>query len=478
MGFFDKLKQGLQRTKQLLLTDVRDIFRSGEILDEAKLEQFEGRLIRTDMGVAASSLIVDELRTKYLGRTLNLTELWGTVKETILGLLKGSDGTVWDPEQPLSPLKFAEAGPTVILVTGVNGTGKTTSIAKLSKLLTTSGKKVMLAAGDTFRAAAVEQLTMWSSRLGCEIVTRPSGTDPASVAFSGCEEALKSNVDILIIDTAGRLHNQANLMKELEKIRNVIGKKVPGAPHECLLVIDATTGQNGLNQAEHFGKAVETGDLIDVRQQILPLFLRMGVAARATRQRVYLLLIAGVFAACIVDVKHPESIWGVDRLSARVLDPVGESVVTPEGADVEVAVRHVERRLKHPCVLRVGVGESGEGGVLVGVAKGVHFGPRQAEHHAIAHELPGRRPITRRIEKDVEIGDAGDFPGEVRIGVLESLSKRDPGGRLDMLDILGMAAKLVGHGGLWVHEVVHLRHVGIFKIAAEAELILVLPRRE
>ena len=108
MGFFDKLKQGLQRTKQLLLTDVRDIFRSGEILDEAKLEQFEGRLIRTDMGVAASSLIVDELRTKYLGRTLNLTELWGTVKETILGLLKGTDGTVWDPEQPLSPLKVAE----------------------------------------------------------------------------------------------------------------------------------------------------------------------------------------------------------------------------------------------------------------------------------------------------------------------------------------------------------------------------------
>jgi fused signal recognition particle receptor len=190
MGFFDKLKQGLQRTKQLLLTDVRDIFRSGEILDEAKLEQFEGRLIRTDMGVAASSLIVDELRTKYLGRTLNLTELWGTVKETILGLLQGTDGTVWDPEQPLSPLKFAETGPTVILVTGVNGTGKTTSIAKLSKLLTTSGKKVMLAAGDTFRAAAVEQLTMWSSRLGCEIVTRPSGTDPASVAFSGCDEAL------------------------------------------------------------------------------------------------------------------------------------------------------------------------------------------------------------------------------------------------------------------------------------------------
>ncbi|HEY0982825.1 MULTISPECIES: signal recognition particle-docking protein FtsY [unclassified Schlesneria] len=262
MGFFEKLKQGLQRTKQLLLTDVRDIFRSGEILDEAKLEQFEGRLIRTDMGVAASALIVAELRKKYLGRTVVLDELWGTVKETILSLLKGTDGTKWDPEQPLSPLRFADTKPTVILVTGVNGTGKTTSIAKLAKLLTSCGKRVMLAAADTFRAAAVEQLTMWSQRLGCEIVTRPSGTDPASVAFSGCEAALASGVDVLIIDTAGRLHNQINLMKELEKIRRVIDKKIPGAPHECLLVIDATTGQNGLNQAQHFSEAANCTGIV------------------------------------------------------------------------------------------------------------------------------------------------------------------------------------------------------------------------
>ena len=262
MGFFDKLKQGLQRTKQLLFTDVRDIFRSGEILGETQFEQFEGRLIRTDMGVAASSLIVGELREKYLGRTVVVDELWNSIKETVKGLLKGADGVTWDPNQPLSPLKFAETKPTVILVTGVNGTGKTTSIAKLAKLLTSSGKKVMLAAGDTFRAAAVEQLTMWSQRLGCEIVTRPSGTDPASVAFAGCEEALKSGVDVLIIDTAGRLHNQANLMKELEKIRRVIDKKIPGAPHECLLVIDATTGQNGLNQAQHFGEAAKCTGIV------------------------------------------------------------------------------------------------------------------------------------------------------------------------------------------------------------------------
>ena len=262
MGFFEKLKQGLQRTKQLMYTDVRDIFRSGEIVDEAKLEQFEGRLIRTDMGVAASSLIIGELRAKYLGRTLVLNDLWQSVKETVLSLLKGTDGTVWNPDQPLSPLKFSTSKPTVILVTGVNGTGKTTSIAKLAKLLTSSGLKVMLAAGDTFRAAAVEQLTMWSERLGCGIVTRPSGTDPASVAFAGCEEAIKEGADVLIIDTAGRLHNQANLMKELEKIRRVVDKKIPGAPHECLLVIDATTGQNGLNQAQHFGEAAQCTGIV------------------------------------------------------------------------------------------------------------------------------------------------------------------------------------------------------------------------
>ena len=255
MGLFDKLKQGLQRTKQLLQTDIRDLFRSGDILDEAKLEQFEARLIRTDIGVAAAEQIVGELRKTQLGRTVVVADIWSTVKDTLRTILRGTDGTTWDPDRPLSPLRMSPHKPTVILVTGVNGTGKTTSIAKLSKLLRSQGLSVMLAAGDTFRAAAVEQLTMWSQRLGCPIVTRPSGTDPASVAFAGCEEALKEEVDVLLIDTAGRLHNQANLMKELEKIRRVIDKKIPGAPHECLLVIDATTGQNGLNQAEQFSKA-------------------------------------------------------------------------------------------------------------------------------------------------------------------------------------------------------------------------------
>jgi fused signal recognition particle receptor len=262
MGFFDKLKQGLQRTKQLLQTDVRDLFKSGDILDKAMLEQFEARLIRTDIGVAAAEAIIGELEKNHLGRTVVLSEIWETIKQTLRDILRGTDGTVWDPDRPLSPLRMSDGKPTVILVTGVNGTGKTTSIAKISKLLRSQGLSVMLAAGDTFRAAAVEQLTMWSQRLGCPIVTRPSGTDPASVAYAGCEEALAAGVDVLVIDTAGRLHNQINLMKELEKIRRVIDKKVPGAPHECLLVIDATTGQNGLNQAEHFSKAANCTGIV------------------------------------------------------------------------------------------------------------------------------------------------------------------------------------------------------------------------
>jgi len=252
MGWFDKLKQGLNKTRQILQTDVRDLFRSGEILGEKHLEEFEGRLIRTDMGVAASSLIVAELRKNHLGRTVELDAIWGTVKKTLKELLKGTNPAVVDTANPLSPLTFAESKPSVFLVAGVNGTGKTTSIAKMTKLLTDNGKTVLLAAGDTFRAAAVEQLAQWSQRLGCGIVTRPSGTDPASVAFTGCDEAIRTGVDVLVIDTAGRLHTQTNLMQELEKIRRIVDKKVPGAPHECLLVIDATTGQNGLAQAKNF----------------------------------------------------------------------------------------------------------------------------------------------------------------------------------------------------------------------------------
>jgi len=262
MGFFDKLKGALQKTKDTLQKDVRDIFRAGELLNEEKLTLFEKRLLLTDMGVTATTEIIDELRDKYLNRTVNLEEIWTTVKDRLKAQLKGDGEVHYNPEQPASPLNLQDDGPTVILVAGVNGVGKTTSIAKMAKLLQNTGRSVVLAAGDTFRAAAVEQLTLWSERLGCSIVTRPSGTDPASVAYAGCELAVTEGKDILIVDTAGRLQTHQNLMEELEKIHRVIGKRIPGAPHESLLVLDATTGQNGISQAAHFSDIVDCTGLI------------------------------------------------------------------------------------------------------------------------------------------------------------------------------------------------------------------------
>lgn len=261
MGLFDRLKAGLQKTKDILRTDVRDLFRAGDILDDNLLEEFEGRLIRTDMGVAASERIVSKLREDHGGRTVDVDAIWETVRSELRELLKG-DGTVWDPQNPLSPLAKADSGPTVILVAGVNGVGKTTSIAKISNLLQKNGQKVVLAAGDTFRAAAVEQLTMWSERLGCDIVRKESGADPASVAYEGASKAVELGADYLIVDTAGRLQTQKNLMDELDKIRRVLQKVIPEAPHESLLVLDATTGQNGLSQAKSFSEAVECTGLV------------------------------------------------------------------------------------------------------------------------------------------------------------------------------------------------------------------------
>lgn len=262
MGLFDRLKSGLQKTRDILRTDVRDLFRAGDILDEGLLEDFEGRLIRTDMGVAAADRITSRLREEHGGRTVDVDAVWETIRSELRDLLKSDEATTWNPDAPLSPLNKAESGPTVILVAGVNGVGKTTSIAKIANLLQKNGNHIVLAAGDTFRAAAVEQLTMWSERLGCSIVRKDSGADPASVAYEGAAKAVELNADYLIVDTAGRLQTQKNLMDELEKIRRVIQKVIPDAPHESLLVLDATTGQNGLSQAKSFSAAVECTGLV------------------------------------------------------------------------------------------------------------------------------------------------------------------------------------------------------------------------
>ena len=224
MGLLDRLKRGLEKTKQILRTDVRDLFKSGQILDDALLQDFEARLIRTDMGVTAASRITSRLKTDHGGRTVDVDAIWKTVHDELVDLLKGKDGIRWDLSNPVSPLAKSASGVTVILVAGVNGVGKTTTIAKLTNLLQKNGNKVVLAAGDTFRAAAVEQLTMWSQRLGATIVRKESNSDPAAVAFEGVQKAVEIGADYLIVDTAGRLQTQKNLMDELEKIRRVMRK--------------------------------------------------------------------------------------------------------------------------------------------------------------------------------------------------------------------------------------------------------------
>lgn len=252
MGFFsktfDKLKGALKKTSAVLNTDVRTLFVPGRQIDDAFLAEVEEKFIRADMGIKNVDLIVETIRERWrLGRIRNAEDAKNVAKEMLL--------SEWPDEE--REIRFNPDGPTVIMVAGVNGAGKTTSIAKLANLIKNELKKsVILAAGDTFRAAAVEQLTIWSQRLGIEIVRHQQGADPAAVAYDACEAAKARNIDVVIVDTAGRLHTQQHLMRELQKIRDVINKRIPGAPHEVILVLDATTGQNAIHQAKHFTDVV------------------------------------------------------------------------------------------------------------------------------------------------------------------------------------------------------------------------------
>ena len=254
MGLFDKLKAGLQKTSRLLNTDVRDLFKSeGRLVDDAFLDELMVILVKTDMGVQSAQQIVADVRGEFRGRVVHLAEVLVTVKKKLKALLA----------QDESPIRLAPSPPTVIMVAGVNGAGKTTSIAKLAHFFASQGQRVVLGAADTFRAAAVEQLTIWAARLGAEIVKGESGGDPASVAHRAVARAIEINADVCIVDTAGRLQTQQNLMQQLTKIHRVIGKQLAGAPHEVILVLDATTGQNGISQAKHFTDAVQcTGILL------------------------------------------------------------------------------------------------------------------------------------------------------------------------------------------------------------------------
>lgn len=245
-GLLDRLKAGLAKTAKVLSTDVRDIFkREGRLVDEDFLEELRGALVRTDMGPAAAEAIVADVRERLRTRVVDPDVVLDSIRTQLLARLAPAEAAI----------AMAATGPTVILVTGVNGSGKTTSIAKLARLFVRDGKRVVLGAGDTFRAAAVEQLTTWAGRLGAEIVRGEPGCDPASVAHRAVARAVEGGFDVCIIDTAGRLQTQSNLMQELGKIRRVIAKQIPDAPHETLLVLDATAGQNALSQAKGFKEA-------------------------------------------------------------------------------------------------------------------------------------------------------------------------------------------------------------------------------
>lgn len=249
-ALFGKLKKGLAKTRDIF-GGVAELFGLKGRVDKEYLAKLEEGLYLADVGTAATSEIVERVRKAFQDKEIS-GEVEVFVKDQLKSLLTA----------PNKGVNFALSGPTVVLIAGVNGSGKTTSIAKLAKLFMDDGKKVMVAACDTFRAAAVEQLTIWSERLGCEIVKNQQGSDPAAVAHDACEKAKARGYDILIVDTAGRLHTQSHLMRELDKIRRVVTKQIEGAPHEVLLVLDATAGQNAIAQAENFKKTVECTGIV------------------------------------------------------------------------------------------------------------------------------------------------------------------------------------------------------------------------
>ena len=252
MGLFDVFKKGLAKTRDAVLGGLRSILPIGKKIDEQLLDDLEFALIEGDMGPEAVAGLIDEVRAAWKGRKLlEAQEIVPFLKERIAATWSESDRAI----------HFAAEGPTVIFVVGINGSGKTTSVAKMAAHFKKSGKSVQLAACDTFRAAAVNQLSIWAERLGVGIVKHKQGGDPAAVAYDACEAAIARKVDVLLIDTAGRLHTQDHLMRELEKIRNVVRKRIPDAPHEVMLILDATIGQNAIQQAVHFSKCVDVTGL-------------------------------------------------------------------------------------------------------------------------------------------------------------------------------------------------------------------------
>ncbi len=243
--YFKRLRAGLSKTREILTTDLENLFGKKKKIDDDLLEELEELLITSDMGVQASMGIIESILSRS-SKIENAGELKKLLKNEVLSFI-GAKNPAYDE---------ITSRPHVIMVVGVNGTGKTTSIGKLAARYTAAGKKVLVAAADTFRAAAAEQLIIWAERAHAEIVKQKEGTDPAAVAYDAIEAAIARDCDIVLVDTAGRLHTKINLMEELKKIKRSISKKLPGSPHEVLLVLDATTGQNALSQAKLFNEAL------------------------------------------------------------------------------------------------------------------------------------------------------------------------------------------------------------------------------
>ena len=251
MAFFDKLRQGLKKTKDAVFNQVEELFKSFVKIDEDLMEELEELLIYADVGAATTELIIERLRDRIKSDRLTDADDAKVALKEILADMIGEG-------EPLN----LDTSPSVILVIGVNGVGKTTSIAKISNKLKREGKKVVVAAADTFRAAAIDQLRVWTDRAGVELISQSEGSDPAAVVYDAVNAAKKREADVLIVDTAGRLHNKKNLMDELSKINRIISRELPDAARETLLVLDATTGQNAVNQAKEFKNAAEITGLI------------------------------------------------------------------------------------------------------------------------------------------------------------------------------------------------------------------------
>jgi fused signal recognition particle receptor len=251
VGLLDRLRDRLARTRTALSDRISGLFRGGRPIDEALLGELEALLYSADLGAVAGEVVAEIARLHRRGEVQGEEDVRATLRKLLVDRL------------PPAPAEIAlDARPTVVLVVGVNGSGKTTSIAKLAHRFQARGKRVLLGACDTFRAAAADQLEIWAQRNGAEIVRAKPGADPASVAFEAVDAAATRGIDVVLVDTAGRLHTQKNLMDELGKVRRVIARRLPGAPHETLLVVDGTNGQNAIQQAKLFAAAVEVTGLV------------------------------------------------------------------------------------------------------------------------------------------------------------------------------------------------------------------------